>query len=172
MNDLNVVGVSCHFTRVLSGQFPPAVPRYNIGSRIMTWRYYITDGIYQLWRIFAKALGEVGDDKTALYNRNIEAVRKCVERVFGVLYRRFKLLYISCECWTMSKIQVVCKAAVSIHNMIVEIRIDRYNSDDTAGRSQYFESEEPPKDIVITAQSPRSTPLFAQAVVPPVPISR
>lgn len=119
MNNLNILEVNCHFAGVLSGQLPPAVPRYNIASKIMTWYYYITYGIYPLWRIFAKALGELGDDKTALLNRNVEEVRKCVYRLFGVLYKRFKLFYISCEFWAMSNMQAVCKAAVIIHNMVV-----------------------------------------------------
>lgn len=94
MNDLNILEVILHFSSMLSGQFPPATPRYSISSTEMNWYYYITDGIYPPWKIFVKALSDTDDEKILLFNRNVVVVRKCIERVFGVLYRRFKLLFI------------------------------------------------------------------------------
>lgn len=49
--------------------------------------YYITDGIYLPWNIFAKALADSSDEKLKLYDSNVDVVRNFVERVFGVLYR-------------------------------------------------------------------------------------
>lgn len=44
--DLSVLEVSEHFSRVLSGTFPPCSPKYRIHGREFNWFYYLTDGIY------------------------------------------------------------------------------------------------------------------------------
>lgn len=158
-------GYQLHFSRVLSGEFPSRPPCYKIGSAEVTWYYYITDGLYPLWKIFAKALADATDEKAKLLNSNVEAVRKCVERVFGVLYRRFKMLYTTYEFWTVSKMKLLMTAAVVIQNMIVLKRRYNYKSDGKAGRSVYNESNDLLNEIVFTGSLPGSTPLFSQTDV-------
>lgn len=67
-----------------------------------------------------------------------DAVRKSVERVFQVLFRRIKLLYVACEFWNIEKMLKIATVAVALHNMIVEDERSGYVSHGTSGRSQNF----------------------------------
>lgn len=49
----------------------------------------LTVGIYQDWSIFAKPLHQAEQDEEKRYCTQQEAVRKDVERCFGVLRARF-----------------------------------------------------------------------------------
>lgn len=44
--------------------------------------YYLSDGIYPSWNVFAKEISVPRSSKEKKYSRRQEAVRKCVERVF------------------------------------------------------------------------------------------
>lgn len=116
-------------------------------------------------RIFAKALADATNQKTELFNKNVEAVRKSIERVFGVLYQRFTIMFIACEFWTVEKMKLVSEAAVVILNMIVEHWRAGCTSNGTAGRSAYIESDEALTDRVFTENCPEVTPLFSQSSV-------
>lgn len=154
MNDLNILEVSDHFSRVLNGSFPPVTPSYEVNGKTFDWFYYLTDGIYPNWKIFMQSISEPSDKKTKLYASVQESIRKCVERLFGVLYRRFKMLYVGCEFWTISKMKNITSAAVILHNMIVEVRRDDYASDGTAGWSALTRNIDDDNDINFTRVPP------------------
>lgn len=59
----------------------------------------------------------------------------------------------------------IIEAAVVIHNMIVEIRRDNYNSDESAGRSSHIDQEHPLNDIMFIRSCPWATPLFSRSSV-------
>lgn len=147
MNDLNILELSDHFSRVLSGKFPPVSPSYKIAGRPFSWYYYLTDGIYPPWRIFIQSLSAPSDNKSKTFCTAQESVRKCVERVFGVLYQRFKLLFVASEYWTVDKMRKIATAAVVLHNMIVETRRSSYCSDGSGGRSSVVMNSEPDNDL-------------------------
>ena len=138
LNDLNILEVSSHFHDVLAGVFPPSQPSFTISGKVFTWFYYLTDGIYPSWKIFIKTIPSATSTKMKYFSKCQEGVRKCVERVFGVLFRRFKLLYVASEFWTVSKMRDVASCAVCLHNMIVEERRDFYHSDGSGGMSGTF----------------------------------
>lgn len=56
MNDLNILDFSNHFSKVLSGTFPPVLPSFTIGGQVLYWFYYLTDGMYLPWKVFMKTL--------------------------------------------------------------------------------------------------------------------
>ncbi|CDF33411.1 unnamed protein product [Chondrus crispus] len=149
LNDLNILEVSEHFSQVLNGRFPPVEPSYSIDGKVFNWFYYLTDGIYPCWKIFVKSLSTPSSRKEKLYCKLQEGVRKCVERVFGVLFRRFKLLYFACELWSVERMKTIAEAAVILHNQIVEARRDSYCSDGAGGLSANFNSDDDETDMVI-----------------------
>ena len=51
--------------------------------------YYLANGIYPEWGTFVKTIALAQADKRKLYAQCQEAVRKDVERAFGVLQSRF-----------------------------------------------------------------------------------
>lgn len=166
MNDLNILEISDHFCKVLNGCFPPITPNYTIDGRDFNWFYYLTDGIYPDWKIFMKSITEPTDKKSKLYAKVQESIRKCVERLFGVLYRRFKILYVGSEFWTVEKMKHVVSAAVIIHNMVVESRRGTYRSDGTAGYSALSSNLDNDTNINInfTQARPNEVVLFEGSV--------
>lgn len=62
----------------------------------------------------------------ANYARKHEAVRKDIERLFGVLQKRFHILFHPCRQWSKEMMAIVVAACLVLHNMIVE---DEYEDD-------------------------------------------
>lgn len=160
LNDLNILEINNHFAKVLSGDFPPLSPRYRISGKEFTWFYYLTDGIYPQWRIFIQSIQDSNNRKDKQFSAAQEAIRKSVERVFGVLFKRFKLLFVACEYWSVNKMKIIATAAVIIHNMIVEFRFSGCASDGTAGRSRFYEEDHEINEIDFMHCSPGNTALF------------
>jgi hypothetical protein len=65
-----------------------------------------------------------------------EAVRKCVERVFGVLFARFHILCIPSRLWTTEAMGDILTAYPAMHNMIVAVRKYEYTGDGAGGSYQ------------------------------------
>lgn len=164
-NDLNILEVSDYFGRVLSGNFPPVSPRYKINGKEFTWYYYLADGIYPKWRIFIQSSPESTDRKGKHFSAAQEAIRKSIERVFGVLYKRFKLLFVACEFWTVAKMKSIATAAVILHNMVVEERKGSYSSDGTAGRSTFYNNDEDSNELMFVHRSPADIVLRQSSAV-------
>jgi Plant transposon protein len=134
---------------MLSGTFPPFTPKYRINGDDFAWFYYLADGIYPAWKIFVRSLREPKNEKQRSFCRLQEGVRKCVERVFGVFFRRFKVMFVSSELWSVEKMGVIAKACVILHNMIVEVRKDTYSSDGARGLSRTFQDASEITDLEV-----------------------
>lgn len=159
MNDLSVLEVSDHFHQILSGTFPPVQPNYTVAGKVFDWFYYLTDGIYPQWKVFVKTFSQPSTRKAKLFCSFQEGVRKCVERVFGVLFRCFKLMYIASELWTVEKMRWMATAAICLHNIIVEDRREGYQSDGAGGASLAFNVQNDTTDITFH-QTPSLTTEF------------
>ncbi|PXF40329.1 hypothetical protein BWQ96_09960 [Gracilariopsis chorda] len=122
MNDFNILEVSNYFTRVLFGDFPPVSRTFTIFREVFNWFYYLMDGIYPNWKVFAKSISSACDRRSKLYTSRQEGISKCIERGFSVLFRRFKLLFIASGFWSLEKMKWLATACVCMHNMIVGIR--------------------------------------------------
>ncbi|XP_076954582.1 uncharacterized protein LOC143629107 [Bidens hawaiensis] len=88
--------------------------------------YYLTDGIYPSWAAFAKSITSPQLHKHKLFAKHQEAIRKDVERAFGVLQARFAFLRHPCLVWDKDMIGKIMIACIIIHNMIVEDERDMY----------------------------------------------
>jgi Plant transposon protein len=62
-----------------------------------------------------------------LYARHQEGPRNAVERVFGVLFKKFNLLYRTSRLWLDQDMHVTMKAARILHNMCVDCYRPSYN---------------------------------------------
>lgn len=82
--------------------------------------YYLVDGIYPNFSIFVKSLAAPTSEKEKLFVRMQEAVRKDVERAFGVLKGRWRILAHPCEIWDTSVMSKVMLTCIILHNMMVE----------------------------------------------------
>lgn len=74
--------------------------------------------------IFVKTIPEVlrTETKHTKYAARHDHVRKDVERCFGVLIQRFRLLANPLRSWYTDDIDLILQACVIMHNMVVEDR--------------------------------------------------
>lgn len=61
-------------------------------------------------------------------------MRKAVERVFGVLFARWNMLYSLGRLWSASEMEETVSTCVIRHNMIVEERNGAFAADGTGVR--------------------------------------
>jgi len=87
--------------------------QYKIG-------YYISDGIYPKWATFAKTIPLFQVQKKKLFAERQESVGKDVKRAFGVLQARFSIVRGPARLLEEEEIDVIMRACVILHNMIVE----------------------------------------------------
>ena len=82
--------------------------------------YYLTDDIYPKWTTFIQSIRLPQGPKNSLFAKSQEAVRKDVERAFGVLQARFAVVKNPSKLWDKYKISNIMRAYIILHNMIVE----------------------------------------------------
>lgn len=136
-NDINVLDSSETLSGIMKGMFPPKIG-YKVGSEAMSFPYYLADGIYPNWRIFIKTFKSPQSAEESAFAQAQEAVRKDVERAFGVLVQRFQIVAKPINLWYRDDIAAVVKCCVILHNMTVEARRDSYES----GMVHLMQSEE------------------------------
>ncbi|CDF36713.1 unnamed protein product [Chondrus crispus] len=125
-NDLSIVSESPLFNAIRAGSWPPQRSQGIVEGLSLTWYYYLVDGIYPRFRIFAPPLPYSTTAKGKLYSKRQEAERKSVERLFGVLFKRFNILFQPSRLYRKADMRAVVQACAIIHNMVVAARRDGY----------------------------------------------
>ena len=116
-NDINVVQVSTLLSNLLSNKSPNI--KWTCNGKERDYTYFLADGIYPRWKIFAKPIQKPTTSKNKNYTKRQEAARKDVERAFGVLQARFQILQRPARVWTSQKMDLIIKACIILHNMVV-----------------------------------------------------
>jgi hypothetical protein len=89
-NDLNVLDRSPLVHNMLTSE---AIDFHFVVNGCEYNRYYLlTDGIYPPWSCFVQTIHEATDEKRKHFSSRQEAMRKDVERCFGVLQARFAII--------------------------------------------------------------------------------
>ena len=117
-NDINVLRSSPLFGLVEDGIYPP-MRSYTVGNKVFYRPYFLADGIYPRWAIFAKTIPFPSSNDQRKYQAAQESSRKDVERLFGVLIQRFRVLEHGCLFWKQDLIGKVMTACLIMHNMII-----------------------------------------------------
>ncbi|KAL3701160.1 hypothetical protein R1sor_019182 [Riccia sorocarpa] len=117
-NDINVVDRSPLVHNLLTGDLSAA--NYEVNGREYNRLYLLTDGIYPNWSVFVKTIHEPQGEKRCHFAKMQEAVRKDVERCFGVLQARFAIVSNPCRYWDQQQVKEIMLTCVVLHNMIVE----------------------------------------------------
>ncbi|XP_056850910.1 uncharacterized protein LOC108825135 [Raphanus sativus] len=124
LNDINILDRSPVFDDIIHGQAPQV--NFSVNGNPYSMAYYLTDGIYPKWATFIQSIPLPQGRKAVLFAKTQEAVRKDVERAFGVLQARFAIVKNPARCWDILKIGKIMRACIILHNMIVENeRVDR-----------------------------------------------
>ncbi|XP_033146928.1 uncharacterized protein LOC103869787 [Brassica rapa] len=102
MNDLNILDRSPVFDEIINRNAPEV--NFYVNGREYHLAYYLADGIYPKWATFIQSIRLPQGPKNCLFAKNQEAVRKDVERAFGVLQARFAVVRNPSNLWDKKKI--------------------------------------------------------------------
>jgi len=117
-NDINVLNQSPLYLTERNGTAPNT--SFTVNGRFYKRGYLLTDGIYPKWSTFVKAYPHPVDPKEKKFKRLQEAARKDVERAFGVLKGKWKILGRPLRPMTTEKISKYVYACCILHNMIIK----------------------------------------------------
>ncbi|KAK3193835.1 hypothetical protein Dsin_025145 [Dipteronia sinensis] len=87
--------------------------QYNMG-------YYLSDGIYPSYATLIQTISQPTSIKEKLFAERQEAVRKDVERAFGVLQSRWHIVKGPARMWNAKDLGKIMKTCIILHNMIIE----------------------------------------------------
>ena len=82
--------------------------------------YLLTDGIYPQWSCFLQPIHLPQGEKKKHFTKMQEAVRKDVERAFGILQARWGIVKNPVHQWNLGTINDIMLACIIMHNMIIE----------------------------------------------------
>jgi len=91
LNDINLMHVSPLYLEVTGCRWPPRNKSFTINGRTCTLRYYLVVGIYPRFAFLISQHSTPSTEEQTTLNRLHEAIRKDVERLFGVLVKRFHI---------------------------------------------------------------------------------
>nr|XP_043639516.1 uncharacterized protein LOC122610605 [Erigeron canadensis] len=106
------------YTRARNGTAPDS--SFRVNGRDYKRGYYLSDGIYNKWSTLVKAYPYPTDPKEKRFKKLQEAARKDVERAFGVLKGKWKILQRPLRPQTKDKIGKYVHTCIILHNMIIK----------------------------------------------------
>uniref|UniRef100_A0A0D3D7H8 DDE Tnp4 domain-containing protein n=1 Tax=Brassica oleracea var. oleracea TaxID=109376 RepID=A0A0D3D7H8_BRAOL len=152
LNDINVLDRSPIFDDIINGQAPQV--NFSVNGREYHLAYYLTDGIYPNWVTFIQSIKYPQGPKSVLFAQRQEAVRKDVERAFGVLQARFAIIKNPALCWDKVKIEKIMGACIILHKMIVEDERDASTQFDSSDFQQGEDNESSHVDLNFSRKIP------------------
>ncbi|GJW60519.1 ALP1-like protein isoform X1 [Tanacetum coccineum] len=117
-NDLNILYGSPLFDDLLTDKAPEAP--FVVNGKTYEKGYYLADGIYPQWSTFVKASTIARDQKTMKFKRVQESARKDIERAFGVLQGRWRIIQQPARSYHMNTIKKIMYCYMILHNMILK----------------------------------------------------
>ena len=119
-NDITTLRNDPLFGKVLGGWGRDTFRIGTDDARPFLQAYFLVDGIYPEWAIFAKP-GFPTTAAEANYVKAQEARRKAVERLFGVVQGRFKIMRkgVGVDIHDIEELKLITRFCFMVHNMIV-----------------------------------------------------
>jgi hypothetical protein len=116
-NDINVLQRSPVFDDLANGRAPEV--EFDVNGNTYSLGYYLADGIYPDWATLVKSFGAPVNNKHTTFSERQESCRKDVERAFGVLQARWKIIRYAARLWSQLDLNAIMKACIILHNMIL-----------------------------------------------------
>ncbi|XP_051126415.1 uncharacterized protein LOC127248225 [Andrographis paniculata] len=117
-NDVTVLDHSPLFDKYMNGIAPPV--DYEVNGSVYNLPYYLTDGIYPKHAIFMQAVRNPVTAKERAFTRLQEACRKDIERAFGVLQQKWRVLRVPARLEQLKDLLLVMTTCIILYNMVVE----------------------------------------------------
>lgn len=152
-NDRQIFNQSGLFNKVRLGTWPPSLGTMELEGLYVDWLYFLCDGIYPNLRFLMCSIGNPKTNEEKFFAGMQEGVRKAVERVFGVLFKKYQILYRPCRLWSIEDMTNVVKACVIMHNMACEERRSNFTGSREV-RIRLDETEFPDPETFVTFLSP------------------
>ena len=124
LNDINVLDRSPVFDDVEQGNTPKV--NFFVNQRPYNMAYCLADGIYPSYPTFVKSIRLPQSEPDKLFAQRQEACRKDIERAFGVLQARFKIIREPARLWDIADLAIIMRSCIILHNMIVEDERETY----------------------------------------------
>lgn len=118
LNDLNILDRSPLLHDIYAGKTPAV--HYKIGDNEYTNPYWLADGIYPKMPLFVQGFSVPNDEIDKNFTMWQASARKDIERAFGVLQARWRIMALPAKSWDRFFLDDVVKCCVILHNMIVE----------------------------------------------------
>ena len=126
LNDINIMNLSPLTQMFVNGemeQLEKELVPFCIGEEQFKQLFVLVDGIYPVRTRFVKAIKEPSTDEEKALTSWQEAARKDIERAFGLLQSRFKVLSRSILLRSLQRIESMVTCCLILHNMLVSDRI-------------------------------------------------
>ncbi|KAH7527993.1 hypothetical protein FEM48_Zijuj05G0024800 [Ziziphus jujuba var. spinosa] len=117
-NDITVLDRSPLFDDLIKDIAPPC--NFVLQGHHYNMKYYLSDGIYPQYATLIQTISRPSSIKEKLFARYQEAVRKYVERAFGVLQSRWNIVKGPACMWNVRDLGKITKTCIILHNMIIE----------------------------------------------------
>ncbi|XP_024642122.1 uncharacterized protein [Medicago truncatula] len=111
LNDINVLDRSPVFDDVEQGNAPRV--NFFVNQRPYSMAYYLAEGIYPSYPTFVKSIRLPQSEPGKLFAKHQEACRKDIERAFGVLRARFKIISEPACLWDIADLGIIMRFDVS-----------------------------------------------------------
>jgi hypothetical protein len=143
LNDINMLDKSSIVGSILTQNFDTNIKEYSINGTTRDYMYFLVDGIYPAWSIFAKTINLPVNELQSKYSSRHEHVRKDIERCFGVLVSKYHILQRPLRGWYIEDIRTMVNCCIILHNMTIESRRNTFVFNDLIS-----DQEEEPSDNV------------------------
>lgn len=153
MNDLNILNISPLLEKWTEGSFTGVekdarVVPFQIGGETFDRTYVLVDGIYPKYSRFVRGHPQPVTDEETRFTKWQESARKDIERAFGVLQCKWKVLSFPLHTKNMDFLSSLVECCLVLHNMAVS---DRVMGDATARYCPFDESED---DVPLAREEP------------------
>ena len=147
-NYLTILDSSLLFTNHLNGQAPKC--RYTINGNNHDQGYYLCNGICPEWSALVKTINQPQGLEKKHFTKMQETCRKDIKRALGVLQAWSAIVSQPAQAWSNQNLQLIMKACIILHNMIVEDELKEdldWDYDGSATVSVHVEQSKNGQDI-------------------------
>ena len=140
-NDKTMVSFSPLFIEIFNRTYELHLPtpyRLNANSVERSIAYFLGDGIYPRYPIFVLPIHETEEEGKKRYSKRQEGRRKDIERAFGVIKARFRILRNEDFRWYKGDILICSRTCVILHNILVRMNQEGHFVEDLAAEADDF----------------------------------
>jgi len=156
-NDINTWDQSPLLRSMLDGTMDELDFEFTIGKETFSKLWFMVDGIYPELSQFVKTVAvPLNNNFQTNYAKWQEGARKMIERAFGILQRKFQFLCRPVEIFYREDIADIVDACLILHNMMVEVRMEREEPEHLSVYDHVSLDEEVDRDAMIFREQQRS----------------